>query len=89
MVDDVITASKCGTQVVKTNSTVGTFIKLKKLQLSETRCCRLHIGKNKCETCPAISVNSEPIKETHEEKFLGDYLTSYANPKATMHDRKK
>ena len=34
-------------------------------------------------------MNSEPIKKSHEGKNLGDYLTSYANPKATILDRKK
>ena len=35
MVDDVICASKCGTQVVDSNTAVTSFVQLKKLQLSE------------------------------------------------------
>ena len=27
------------------------------------------------------------IKESEKEKYLGDYLTKYANPLATMQDR--
>ena len=49
MVDDVITASKCGNQVVKTNSVVNTFVKLKKLELSKSKCSRIHVGKSKCK----------------------------------------
>ena len=35
MVDDVIAASKCGKQTVLVNNAVTTFVKLKKLELSE------------------------------------------------------
>ena len=45
MVDDVITASKCGNQAVITNAAVTTFAKLKKLESSEQKCARLHVGK--------------------------------------------
>ena len=61
MVDDVITASKCGNQVISTNAAVNMFTNLKKLKLSETKCSRLHIGKNKCDQCASISVNEEEI----------------------------
>ena len=64
MVDDVIQASKCGHQVVTNNTAVTTFAKLKKLQLSETKCARLHIGKISCEECPKINVNGTAIKES-------------------------
>ena len=66
MVDDVITASKCGNQVVKTNSLVNTFVKLKKLELSSSKCSRIHVGKSKCKYCPKISVNKEPIKDSEK-----------------------
>jgi hypothetical protein len=88
MVDVVISASKCGSQVVSTNSAVTTFSKLKKLELSESKCARIHIGKFKCDHCANISVNGKPIKESEKEKYLGDYLTSYASPAATLQDRK-
>ena len=89
MVDDVITASKCGNQVISTNAAVNMFTNLKKLKLSETKCSRLHIGKNKCDNCASISVNEEDIKESHKEKYQGDYLSDKANPAATILDRKQ
>ena len=51
MVDDIISALKCGSQVVTTNSAVNTFTKLKNLQLSEAKCSRLHIGKKMWQLC--------------------------------------
>jgi hypothetical protein len=90
MVDDIIAVSKCGNQVVSTNTAVNTFTKLKKLELSVPKCARIHIGKaNKCDKCPTISVNNIEIKESQKEKYLGDFITKYANPKATIQDRKQ
>jgi hypothetical protein len=90
MVDDIIAVSKCGNQVVSTNAAVNTFTKLKKLELSVPKCARIHIGKaNKCDKCPTISVNNIEIKESQKEKYLGDFITKYANPKATIQDRKQ
>ena len=74
MVDDVISASNCGTQVVTPNAAVDAFTKLKKLQLSETNCVRIHISQSKCNQCPQISVNGRNIKESDQDKYLGDYL---------------
>ena len=33
-------------------------------------------------------MNEKPIKESEKEKYLGDYLTKYANPMETLQDRK-
>ena len=63
MVDDVICASKCGNQVITSNAAITMFAKLKKLELSETKCARIHIGKNKCDQCAKICVNGIEIKE--------------------------
>ena len=89
MIDNIITASNCGKQVIKTNAAVNTFIKLKKLKLSESKCARIHVGKGKCDQCLPIVVNKKPIKESYQEKYLGDYMTKNANPKATIEDRKQ
>jgi hypothetical protein len=89
MVDDVICASKCGSQVVSSNSAVTTFVKLKRLDLGEKKCARLHIGGKEAQNCPQIFVNGKPINESENKKYLGDYLTKYANPKATIQDRQQ
>ena len=89
MVDDVICASKCGSQVVASNTAVTTFVKLKNLELREKKCARLHIGRKQIQKCPEIFVNGKTINESEKEKYLGDYLTKYANPIATIGDRKQ
>ena len=59
------------------------------LKLSESKCARIHVGKGKCDKCLPIVVNKKPIKESYQEKYLGDYMTKNANPKATIEDRKQ
>ena len=71
-----------------TNSVVNTFVKLKKLELNKTKCSRLHVGKSKLKSCSSICVDKDQIKESQKEKYLGDFLTTHANPKATIQDRK-
>ena len=67
MIDDLITASNCGKQVVQNNYAVTTFVKLKKLTLGESKCNRIHVGKGKCEQCLYIAVNGNPIGESQKE----------------------
>ena len=63
--------------------------KTEKLELSEAKCSRLHIGKKKCFKCAKIRVGKELIKESQKEKYLGDFLTKHANPKAAIEDKKR
>ena len=81
MVDDVITASKCGQQVIATNAVVNGFAKVKKLHLSEAKCARIHVSKHKCDPCAKISVNGKPINESQKEKYLGEIFTKMQTKK--------
>ena len=51
MVDDVICASKCGPQVVASNSTVTSFVELTKVRTKgEKKCARLeHCTTQNCD----------------------------------------
>ena len=89
MVDDIIAASQCGNQTNLVNSAITTFAKLKKLKLSYKKCARLHISKNSCNSCPDILIDNKQIKDSEKEKYLGDYLTKFANPLATMESRRQ
>ena len=86
MVDDVVTASKCGTTAITLNETVNTFIELKKLKLSAGKCSQIHVGK-KVNVCPAHKVHGEDMKKSDQEKYLGDFVTKKANSKDTLEDR--
>jgi hypothetical protein len=89
MVDDIITASKCGTTAVTLNAMVTTFVDQKKLKLSDAKCKKIHIGsKHSRENCDDHFVNGKPMEQSDKEKYLGDYLTSAANSKETVKERK-
>ena len=89
MVDDIITASKCGTTSITINSMVQTFVNQKKLQLSEVKCKKIHIGtKHSGENCAEHYVGENPMKTSEKEKYLGDFLTKDANSKQTIKERK-
>ena len=89
MVDDIITVSKCGITSVTKNVTVNSFVKLKKLECSQSKCAQIHIqGKGKCNECPKLYVDEVEIRKSHKEKYLGDYITKNANPKETLEARK-
>ena len=71
MVDDVICVSKCGSQVVASNSAVTAFVKPKKLQLGEKKCARVHIGRRNIQESPETFVNGKHINGSEEEKNWG------------------
>ena len=66
MVDGVVTVSKCGATSVALNSTVNTFMDLKKLTLSADKCSKIHIrNKASKETCPVHKVNEVNMKNSN------------------------
>ena len=44
MIDDILAVSECGTNSVKTNAIINSFIDSKKLKLSDKKCKKIHIG---------------------------------------------
>ena len=89
MVDDIITTIKCGNKSAELHTTVNSFIEHKKLELSKEKCATIHIGNNKTTNlCPSLVINGELMKKSEKEKYLGDFVTTKANSKATIEDRK-
>ena len=86
MVDDIVTASTCGSTAVALNQTVNTFVDLKKLKLSKNKCSKIHVG-TKQKQCPEHLVHGEVMKSSDKDKYLGDFLTNKANSKGTIEDR--
>ena len=89
MVDDVITAAKCGSTSSALNAAINTFMEVKKLQLGVDKCATVHIGNNiSKERCSVKNVHGEDMKISIKEKYLGDFVTSNGNSKETICDRK-
>ena len=45
MIDDALTMSKCGIDSVMSNAETNCFVETKRLDLSEKKCNRMHVGK--------------------------------------------
>ena len=86
MVDDIISASKCGSTTVALNAKVNLFVERKKLKLNSDKCARIHIGKK--HECAHVKVHNDVMKNSEKEKYLGDYVTSEANSNETLISRK-
>ena len=89
MVDDIITAVKCGSTAVTLNATINAFIESKKLKLGVKKCAKIHIGnKSSSEMCPDQNIHEEAMKSSEKEKYLGDFVSKKGNSKDTINDRK-
>jgi hypothetical protein len=89
MVDDIFSAVKCGKNSSELNEAVGHFIDKKKLKLSVKKCANIHIGTKASKLkCPQKLVNGEIMKNSDKEKYLGDFLTTKANSKDIIVERK-
>ena len=87
MVDDIIHVSN-GENTAKMNKVINTFIESKKLKLSESKCFRVHIGKDH-DKCPKLKVHEHDMKDSDKEKYLGDIIDSNGKITGTIENRKK
>ena len=85
MVDDILSLQKCS-ESNKINAAINAFIELKKLTLSHSKCNRIHIGK-KLDTCPELKIHETKMNNSSQEKYLGDFINTTGNIKATVADR--
>ena len=85
MVDDIMSIQKCSDSG-KTNAVINAFIEMKKLKLSHKKCSRIHIGKHTTE-CPELKVHEHRMKNSSQEKYLGDLLDQSGSIKPTIQDR--
>ena len=85
MVDDVLSIQKCS-QSTQINAAINSFIELKKLTFSKTKCSRIHVGKKTVE-CADLCIHDSKMKDSRKEKYLGDYVDSSGKVKATIEDR--
>ena len=89
MVDNIISASKCGPTTVALNTAVNSFVERKKLQLSKDKFARIHIGnKTGGHECPTLKVHTDNMKDSDKEKYLGDFVTKKANANESLEVRK-
>ena len=56
------------------NAIVQSKVECKRLELSDTKCFKMHLGKD-TSNCSNLQVNNKPMMTTSSEKYLGDILT--------------
>ena len=86
MIDDVLTISKCGSTSVAMNSLVNSFMYSKKLKLNKLKCSKIHVGR-KSHVCPQLLVQKNNMKQSEQEKYLGDIIHQNGKQHATIIDR--
>ena len=85
MVDDILSIQKCS-QSEKINAVINAFIESKKLKLSEKKCSRIHLGKT-TKDCLDLKVHQTKMKNSKQEKYLGDIVDCTGSIKATVQER--
>ena len=73
-VDDILTVTDCSINSIKMNALVQSKVECKKLELSDTKCFKMHIGKDTIN-CPNLEVNGKPMQVARTEKYLGDVVS--------------
>ena len=68
------------------NDTVNTFVETKKLQLKQSKCVAIHIGK-KAKSCPDLKVHGEKMHKDESVKYLGDIVHKSGKAKVNMKER--
>ena len=63
------------------NTSVNTFIELKKLKFSHNKCSQIHVGKGQ-QNCANFMVHSKSMSRSVKEKYLGDLVTDVGNNKS-------
>ena len=59
------------------------FFMSKKLHLNQLKCAKIHVGK-KCEDSPNLFVQQENMKNSDQEKYLGDLINKDRKQHATI-----
>ena len=86
MVDDILAVQKCSKISLQINSVINSFVELKKLTLSEKKCSKIHIGKTNL-SCHQLKVHENDMKNSNQERYLGDLISKDAKIKHTIDQR--
>ena len=86
MVDDILSVQECSQSSVQINSVINSFIELKKLTFSSKKCSKIHVGKQ-TTSCPDLKVHDSRMKNSKQEKYLGDQLNHTGKIKETIDEK--
>ena len=75
MIDDLLVMNVCGSPSIISNSVVNTFIESKRLQFSEKKCAKIHVGESS-GICPELKVHDKQMLSSDRQKYVGDIISS-------------
>ena len=64
----------------------NSFVELKKLTLGDKKCSKIHIGKTNL-SCHQLKVHENDMKNSNQERYLGDVISKDAKIKHTIDQR--
>ena len=85
-IDDVLGITKCSVRSVQLNALIQSKMNHKKLQLNQTKCFKMHVGKS-TGTCPQLKVDGREMVSVEQERYLGDILTSSGKINENIEER--
>ena len=90
MVDDILSIQTCSEKAVQINAVINAFIESKKLTLSESKCKKIHISKQKGNetNCPVLKVHDKKMNSTDKDNYLGDIVHSSGQIRHTIEQRR-
>ena len=88
MIDDLLTISKCGQDSIISNAVINSFVESKRLELSDKKCHRIHIGKKTDnKICADLKVHNKSMNDSTSEKYIGDIISENGKITANISDR--
>ena len=75
MIDDLLTFAECGQKSKKMNTYINAKIELKKLELSDKKCKKMHLGSDNF-LFPDLFAHNKDMSSSDLEKYLGDLISS-------------
>ena len=74
-IDDVLGITKWSSSSVKLNALIQSKMNHKKLQLNQSKCFKMHVGKPS-ECCPELKIDGKKMISVEKETYLGEILSS-------------
>ena len=100
MIDDLASVTYCGPQSVISNAIINAKINLKKLELNQTKCVKLHVAKPERRGCTSsesntrdaqcafLKVQESDMREAPNERYIGDIISSTGSNDANISRRR-
>ena len=96
MIDDLGAIAECGPKSVILNAIINAKLNMKKLEFNKSKCVKLHICKNRRNSCPMsqnvkcveLEVQDSEMRSANEEKYIEDLVSADGSNNANISIRR-